>query len=241
MQWMEKVTDEQYNGALPAPPQNSARPSGELQQRIAPGLATLTDDVLYGDVWQRPELSPRDRSLVTISVLIATGKTAQLTGHLTRGLANGIKPIEASALLAHLAIYSGWPNAVSALEVYDHRCTRRGTSIRAVSARSVRGFSARIRTGMGQSDRRRIGKRRTEARPADQPCGLRDATTTSSMSRCAAESRWSDPRADCRGVDAHGLLCRLAQTPIHIRSVRSSAHCQAVGLTGSVCGTRKEK
>ena len=66
--------------------QNTARPSGELQQRISPGLATLTDDVVYGDVWRRTELSPRDRSLVTISVLIATGKTAQLAGHLGRGL-----------------------------------------------------------------------------------------------------------------------------------------------------------
>jgi 4-carboxymuconolactone decarboxylase len=138
VQWMEKVSDEQYNGALssageqPAQPvqseqpalssnrqQGTARPSGELQQRIAPGLATLTDDVLFGDVWTRPELSPRDRSLVTISVLIATGKTAQLAGHLGRALTNGVKPSEASALLAHLAIYCGWPSAVSALEVYE--------------------------------------------------------------------------------------------------------------------------
>lgn len=114
VQWMEKVSDEQYNR-----PQGTPRPSGELQQRIAPGLASLTDDVLYGDVWMRPELSPRDRSLVTISVLIATGKTAQLAGHLGRALTNGVTPGEASALLAHLAIYCGWPNAVSALEVYD--------------------------------------------------------------------------------------------------------------------------
>jgi 4-carboxymuconolactone decarboxylase len=90
-----------------------------VQQRIAPGLATLTDDVLYGDVWRRPELSPRDRSLVTISVLIATGKPAQLAGHLGRALDNGVQPSEASGVLAHLAIYSGWPTAVSALQVYD--------------------------------------------------------------------------------------------------------------------------
>lgn len=139
VQWMEKVSDEEYNGPLstaekppPAQPipsdraaqsqtreQTTTRPSGELQQRIAPGLATLTDDVLYGDVWRRPELSPRDRSLVTVSVLIATGKTAQLAGHLGRAFTNGIKPSETSALLAHLAIYCGWPSAVSALEVYD--------------------------------------------------------------------------------------------------------------------------
>jgi 4-carboxymuconolactone decarboxylase len=96
VQWMEKVSDEQYNGGPPSPeghaqeraqpqvqsdqqPQPSSRQavttgaSGAQQQKIAPGLATLTDEVLFGDVWRRPELSPRDRSLVTISVLIATG------------------------------------------------------------------------------------------------------------------------------------------------------------------------
>jgi 4-carboxymuconolactone decarboxylase len=85
----------------------------------------LTDDVLFGDVWRRPELSPSDRSLVTISVLIATGKPAQLTGHLGRALDNGVQPSEASGLLAHLAIYCGWPSAVSALEIYDQVYTAR--------------------------------------------------------------------------------------------------------------------
>jgi 4-carboxymuconolactone decarboxylase len=124
VEWMEKVSDEQY-GAVVRVQQGDARPSGPRQQTLAPGLAALTDDVLFGDVWRRPELSPRDRSLVTISVLIATGKTAQLTGHLGRGLDNGIQPGEASGLLAHLAIYSGWPNAVSALEVYEQIYTAR--------------------------------------------------------------------------------------------------------------------
>jgi 4-carboxymuconolactone decarboxylase len=146
--WMEKVSDEQYNGALsgqegraqaPAQPQAQSekqpapsnrtqepvRPSGERQQRIAPGLATLTDEVLYGDVWRRPELSPRDRSLVTVSALIATGKTAQLAGHLGRALDNGVQPGEASGLLAHLAVYCGWPSAVSALDVYEQVYTAR--------------------------------------------------------------------------------------------------------------------
>src|SRR6202011_451738 len=86
-------------------PQTIARPSGPLQQKIVPGLAALTDEVLFGDVWRRPELSPRDRSLVTIAVLIATGKPAQLAGHLGRALDNGVQPSEASGLLAHLAIY----------------------------------------------------------------------------------------------------------------------------------------
>jgi 4-carboxymuconolactone decarboxylase len=158
VQWMEKVTDEQYNGALssageqppaqpvqseqPAPSSNrqqgTASPSGELQQRIAPGLATLTDDVLFGDVWRRPELSSRDRSLVTISVLIATGKTAQLAGHLGRALSNGVKPSEASALLPHLAIYCGWPSAVSALEVYEQVYSARKVDTSSLGAASPR-------------------------------------------------------------------------------------------------------
>jgi 4-carboxymuconolactone decarboxylase len=160
VRWMEEVSDEQYNGALsstqlelqaPAQPVQAAqsapssnrqpgvaRPSGELQQRIAPGLATLTDDVLYGDVWRRPELSPRDRSLVTISVLIATGKTAQLAVHLGRALANGVKPTEASAVLAHLAIYCGWPSAVSSLEVYDSVYSARKVDTSSLGAMSPR-------------------------------------------------------------------------------------------------------
>jgi 4-carboxymuconolactone decarboxylase len=145
VQWMEKVSDEQYNGA-PSEPQSepSSRqqtttgPSGALQQKIAPGLATLTDEVLFGDVWRRPDLSPRDRSLVTISVLIATGKPAQLAGHLGRALDNGVTPTEASGLLAHLAIYCGWPNAVSALDVYEEVYTARNVDTTALRAAGPR-------------------------------------------------------------------------------------------------------
>lgn len=133
VEWMEQVTDDQYHAPVapqpPGPPVGQAsapgRPSGTLQPKVAPGLATLTDDVLFGDVWNRTELSPRDRSLVTISVLIATGKSAQLAGHLGRALTNGVKASEASGVLAHLAIYSGWPNAVSALDIYDQVYTAR--------------------------------------------------------------------------------------------------------------------
>jgi 4-carboxymuconolactone decarboxylase len=114
--------------------QPTARPSGEVQPRIAPGLATLTDDVLFGDVWRRPELSPRDRSLVTISVLIATGKPAQLAGHLGRALDNGVQPREVSGVLAHLAIYCGWPSAVSALDIYDQVYTARKVDTAALRA-----------------------------------------------------------------------------------------------------------
>jgi 4-carboxymuconolactone decarboxylase len=145
VEWMEKVTDQQYDAAAlnpepqpSKPPQSTTRPSGPVQQRLAPGLARLTDDVLFGDVWRRPELSPRDRSLVTISVLIATGKPAQLAGHLGRALDNGVQASEASGVLAHLAIYSGWPSAVSALDIYDQVYTARTVDTTALSAAGPR-------------------------------------------------------------------------------------------------------
>ncbi len=104
-------------------PTQAARPpgraSGTQQPRLVPGMADYTDEVLFGDVWLRPQLSPRDRSMVVISTLIATGKTAQLPGHLGRALNNGVTPMEASGVLTHLALYAGWPAAVSALDVYD--------------------------------------------------------------------------------------------------------------------------
>ncbi|AMY11961.1 4-carboxymuconolactone decarboxylase [Luteitalea pratensis] len=90
--------------------------------------------MLFGDVWRRPELAPRDRSLVTISALIATGKSGQLQGHLSRALANGVQPIEASGVLTHLAIYCGWPSAVSALEVYDQVYTARKVDLATLQA-----------------------------------------------------------------------------------------------------------
>jgi 4-carboxymuconolactone decarboxylase len=101
--------------AAPAVAEDRPSVAPKNMQAIAPGLAGYTDDVLFGDVWLRPELSPRDRSLVTLSVLIATGKTAQMPGHLGRGLTNGIEPTEVAGMVTQLAFYTGWPNAVSAL------------------------------------------------------------------------------------------------------------------------------
>lgn len=123
--------------AQPAPgarQQSPTRPSGPLQQKLAPGLATFTDEVLFGEVWSGPGLSPRDRSLVVISVLIATNKPAQLQGHLGRALNNGVTPVEASGVLTHLALYAGWPSAVSALEVYDRVYTAQNVDLAALQA-----------------------------------------------------------------------------------------------------------
>jgi len=89
----------------------------QLVGEFAPKLAQLTDDVLFGDVWERAELSPRDRSLVTVAALIANGNTEQLTGHLNRAKQNGLSEVELAEVIIHLAFYAGWPRAMSAVRV----------------------------------------------------------------------------------------------------------------------------
>ncbi len=82
---------------------------------IAPKLAELTDEVLFGDVWERPQLSKRDRSLITCAALVATGKTEQMSFHFPRAIENGVTREELVELITHLAFYVGWPSAVSAV------------------------------------------------------------------------------------------------------------------------------
>lgn len=92
-------------------------PAQQLIGDFAPKLVSLTDDVLFGDVWERPELSPRDRSLITVAALIAGGHTEQLPGHLNRAKANGLTETELKEAIIHLAFYAGWPRAMSAVTV----------------------------------------------------------------------------------------------------------------------------
>src|SRR5512146_386348 len=84
---------------------------------FAPKLAQLTDDVLFGDVWARKELSPRDRSLITVAALIAGGNTEQLTFHFNKAKENGLSETELVEVITHLAFYAGWPRAMSAITV----------------------------------------------------------------------------------------------------------------------------
>ena len=93
---------------------------------VAPGLVQYTGDVLFHDLWLRPALSPRDRSLVTVSALVASGQLAQLTSHLDRAMANGLTKEEASEVLTHLAFYAGWPNAFSAVPIAKAVFEKRG-------------------------------------------------------------------------------------------------------------------
>jgi len=97
----------------------------QLVGDIAPKLAELTDEVLFGDVWARPELSRRDRSLVTVAALTTLGRTDQLRSHLGLALDNGVTREELTEVATHLAFYAGWPAGMSAAttlkQVLDER------------------------------------------------------------------------------------------------------------------------
>lgn len=147
VEWLEPVSDAQYRApararVLPVAsavmPSRSpsatgdsaaamARPSvtPRAMNEFAPKLADITNRVLYGEVWPDSALSPRDRSLVTLSALIAMNRPDQLRAHLGRARENGVTREEVAALITHLAFYAGWPNAVSAVgianEVFPHR------------------------------------------------------------------------------------------------------------------------
>ncbi|WP_404302180.1 cupin domain-containing carboxymuconolactone decarboxylase family protein [Alicycliphilus denitrificans] len=119
-EWMEPVSDAQYGtppvpvtGAAPAQPPQGQKLFGD----IASKLGQLTDDVLFGDVWARPGLPPRDRSLITVSALIAMNRPEQLRGHLAWARQIGLSDAELIEATTHLAFYAGWPSAVTAIGV----------------------------------------------------------------------------------------------------------------------------
>jgi len=99
--------------AKPTPPSANR----EKVRATVPKLIDLTEQVLFGDVWERPALSKRDRSLITCAALVALNRTEQLKGHLERALNNGVTADEISELITHLAFYGGWPVAMSAAMV----------------------------------------------------------------------------------------------------------------------------
>ena len=102
---------------------------GEQFGKVAPGVAQYTTDLLFRDLWLRPDLAPRDRSLVTVSALVASGQVAQIPYHLSRAMDNGLTQSQAAEALTHLAFYAGWPNVFSALpvakDVFEKRSTGR--------------------------------------------------------------------------------------------------------------------
>ena len=92
---------------------------GDAEGNVAPRLGELTRDLLYGEIWERPGLSKRDRSLATLAALVATYRLEQIGMHVRRALDNGVTREEIGELLTHLAFYVGWPNCVSAARIAE--------------------------------------------------------------------------------------------------------------------------
>lgn len=103
--------------ALPEKKTPPASASRDAVRDTVPKLIEMTETVVYGDVWERPELSKRDRSLITVAALIAMGREEQLKGHMGRALTNGVTRSEIAEVITHMALYSGWPTAMTAARV----------------------------------------------------------------------------------------------------------------------------
>jgi len=93
------------------------QPTIEDIRNFAPKLMEVTDDVLFGDIWERPGLSKRDRSLITVAILAALYRTNELPHHIARAQENGISQEELAELFTHLAFYAGWPSAITAARI----------------------------------------------------------------------------------------------------------------------------
>ncbi len=99
--------------------------SRDAVRSTVPKMIEVTENVIYGDIWERPGLSKRDRSLVVLATLIGTHRPDQLRGHLARALDNGVTQSEIGEIITHLAFYSGWPSSMTAAriarEVFEER------------------------------------------------------------------------------------------------------------------------
>src|SRR5947209_7418356 len=118
------IGTDQLPTAAPAPLPLDEKAEADRVARVGgqfgaafPGIVENTTDVLFRDLWLRPDLAPRDRSLVTVSALIATGQVAQMSFHLNKAMDNGLTAEQAGEVVTHLAFYAGWPNAFSAAPV----------------------------------------------------------------------------------------------------------------------------
>jgi 4-carboxymuconolactone decarboxylase len=116
---MTSAPESAAGSAAPAAPgiTGCQTPAQQMIGDFAPKLVELTDEVLFGDVWARPQISPRDRSLITCAALVTNGSIEQLRGHLDRARQNGLTETELKEMIIHLAFYAGWPRAMSAISL----------------------------------------------------------------------------------------------------------------------------
>jgi 4-carboxymuconolactone decarboxylase len=114
---MTSAPESTASATAPAAPgtTDDQTPAQQMIGDFAPKLVELTDEVLFGDVWARPQLSPRDRSLITCAALVTSGSLEQLRGHLGLARQNGLTETELKEMIIHLAFYAGWPRAMSAI------------------------------------------------------------------------------------------------------------------------------
>ena len=103
---------------------NEPSAAKKMLGEFAPKLVELTDNVLFGDIWERPQLSKRDRSIATVSALVALNRPDQLRFHLNRALENGVTREELIEVVTHLAFYAGWPSAMTAVQLAKEVCSK---------------------------------------------------------------------------------------------------------------------
>lgn len=121
-----------WSGLAVAQEQRPLPSPSPMVREVAPQLYAYTQDVLFGQVWRRGALALRDRSIVTLSSLLANGQSAQMTSHINLGLDNGLKPSEIVAIITHSAFYAGWPNAMSAVGVARAAFEKRGIALETI-------------------------------------------------------------------------------------------------------------
>lgn len=100
--------------------------SREAIRAVVPRMIELTEELIYGDIWERPGLSKRDRSLMVVAALIASYRPEQLRSHLARALDNGLTKDEISEMITHLAFYSGWPGSMTAARIFKEVLDEKG-------------------------------------------------------------------------------------------------------------------
>jgi len=121
-------------------------------RKVAPALEAYTQNRLLGEVWKRPGLAPRDRSIVTLAALIARNQTIEMPYHFNLALDNGVKPREISEIITHLAFYAGWANAMSAVAP-RHRTTREPLPLRQAPRCGARTRSGKRGSGAPRGER----------------------------------------------------------------------------------------